>query len=107
MADPDGVGAAGDALSFILQNVRSSSQQSDSDSLQVNPTGITGVPLQIAAPVSIIAAPAPGNAKLSDVLQLSLDHQGMLYVSRPADPLANTLFLNLKNTGSGPLYSGA
>jgi uncharacterized protein (TIGR02145 family) len=102
----DAVWAAGEALSFSLRNVRSSAQQSGSDSLQVNPAGIAGVPLQIAAPLSIIAAPAPGNAKLSEGLQLSLDHQGIVYVSRPADPLANTLFLNLKNTAGGPLYSG-
>ena len=61
-------------------------------------------------PLALSKAPQPGNATLSKVLQISLDSQGSIFVSKregqQSDPLQNSLFLNLKNTGAQPIYTG-
>lgn len=66
-----------------------------------------GTPSQVTAPLAISNPPVPGNGDLTKVLELSLDNQGLIIVSPTGDPLQNTLFLNIKNTGSVPLYSGS
>ena len=61
------------------------------------------LPLSTGAPFAVLAAPTTGNLPLADVLDVSLDDQGSLYVSSPSDPLQNRLFLNFKNVGATPL----
>lgn len=79
--------------------------------LQVDFTGFTGnVPESAQTPLVLSTPPEPGNASLRKVLQISLDSQGSVFVSKQqgelTDPLQNTLFLNIKNTGAIPIYSG-
>ena len=44
--------------------------------------------------------------RCAEVLQVSLDSRGTVYVSTVLDPLANRLFMNVKNIGPEPLYTG-
>jgi uncharacterized protein (TIGR02145 family) len=102
-------GASWDAdhpIAFKIKNVESDDQPTTKQ-VQVNFQNMTGnVPLQVLAPLSLLNPPKHGNASLKDVLQVSLDSQGSVYVSQKGDPLQNTLFLNFKNTGATALYSG-
>ncbi|RYD55866.1 MAG: hypothetical protein EOP60_05740 [Sphingomonadales bacterium] len=93
-------------LAFQITGVLAQGAPTDG-TFQVSFAGIQGTPKQITTPLPLIAQPQPGNASLADVLQVSLDSRGAVYVSGSAyDPLANTLFLNIKNIGSTPLYTG-
>ncbi len=97
---------AGTALAFSIGTALSNASPTSSP-LQINPSNMSGsVPVQLQTQLSLIAAPQPGNPKLTDVLQLSLDDQGTVYVSQTGDPLQNVLTLNVKNVGSAPLYAG-
>ncbi|MBA4045608.1 MAG: hypothetical protein C0471_14485 [Erythrobacter sp.] len=92
-------------LAFDILGVLSSALPTDG-TFQVNIAGIPNAPRQITTPLPLIAQSQQGNPKLSDWLQVSLDNQGTVFVSGAQDPLANTLYLNIKNIGPGPLYTG-
>ncbi|MET3724607.1 FISUMP domain-containing protein [Sphingomonas trueperi] len=92
-------------LAFDIVGVFSSASPADG-TFQVNIANIANAPRQITTPLPLIAQSQQGNPKLSDWLQISLDNQGAIYVSGAQDPLANTLYLNIKNVGPGPLYTG-
>ena len=97
-------------LAFSITSVLSSSSPTTGQ-LQINFKNFKGnVPLQTQTPLSLSQPAKPGNAKLSEVLQIALDSQGTVYVSQQqgdrTDPLQNSLFLNLKNIGDQPIYSG-
>lgn len=96
----------GEAIAFQITNVESDSTPT-ADSVQINFQNMGDAPSQVQTPLTLSNPPKPGNASLRDVLQVSLDSQGSVYVSTKTDPLQNTLFLNFKNTGSVPLYSGS
>ncbi len=98
---------AGTAIAFPIENAKSTAQPT-TDLVQVNPANMTGgsVPSMLTATLSLVDPPQPGNPKLADVLQLSLEDQGTVYVSQTGDPLQNKLFLNVKNLGSDALYVG-
>lgn len=97
----------GHKIDFKITSVQSSGQPG-SDAVQVNFNDMGGnVPVQVQTPLSLSNPPKPGNASLRDVLQVSLDSQGSVYVSTETDPLQNTLFLNLKNIGDTDLYTGS
>jgi uncharacterized protein (TIGR02145 family) len=75
--------------------------------LQINPVGLTGnVPFSLSAPLMLKQPHKPGNASLTDVLQVNLDNQGLVYRSASGDPLTNVLFLNIKNIAAEPIYRG-
>jgi len=96
----------GEKIDFRITRVKSNSQP-NVDSVQINFLRMGGsVPSQVQTPLSLSTPPRPGNASLLDVLQVSLDNQGSIYVSTETDPLQNTLFLNFKNIGTVALYSG-
>ena len=96
----------GQKISFKITGVQTDSQPT-SDSVQIVFQNMAGnVPMQVQEPLSLSKPPKPGNASLLDVLQVSLDSQGSVYVSTENDPLQNTLFLNLKNISTAALYSG-
>ena len=96
----------GQKIAFRITRVKSDSQPTV-DAVQINFLKMGGsVPSQVQTPLSLSNPPRPGNASLLDVLQVSLDSQGSIYVSTDTDPLQNTLFLNFKNIGTIPLYSG-
>jgi uncharacterized protein (TIGR02145 family) len=97
----------GSNLVFTIENATSTGSPTG-DSLQINPSNLRGdVPAQVQTPLNLANPPQPGNAKLSDTLQITLDNQGSVYVSSSVtDPLTNRIFLNLKNTGFTPVYNG-
>lgn len=69
------------------------------------------VPMLVTTPFAILNPAIEGNGDLKKVLQPSLDNNGTVYVSLPGkegilDEFENTLFLNLKNTGTKPLFHG-
>jgi uncharacterized protein (TIGR02145 family) len=98
-----GTWSDGETLTLTLANVTSSGPPG-SDVMIIGPSNIAGnVPLSVQAAFAVAAAPQPGNLSLVDVLQVSVDSQGVVYRSDPLDPLTNTLFLTLKNTGATPL----
>lgn len=102
-----GTWSAGGTIAFDVTGAESDASPT-TDTVQVNLLRMTGsVPPQVTAPLALNDPPQPGNAKLTDVLQLSLDAQGSVFVSQAGDPLRNMLTLNVKNTGSTPLYDGS
>ena len=101
-----GTWADGAPLQFDVTGVLSNAQPT-SDTVQVNFTRMAGdLPPMTTATLSLNSPPQPGNAKLTDVLQVTLDNQGAVFVSAAGDPLQNMLTLNFKNTGANPLYDG-
>lgn len=96
---------AGGELSFVLMLPKPGNAVPTSDRVMVNLV-VGNVPAHCEAPLATVAPPAPGNASLPSTIALSLDNRGVVYVTEAADPLANTLRLNIKNTGSAPLYTG-
>ena len=98
-----GTWSHGETLTLTLANVTSSGPPG-ADFMIVGPSNMAGnVPLSVQAPFAVAAAPQPGNLSLVDVLQVSLDSQGVVYRSDRLDPLTNTLFLTLKNTSATAL----
>lgn len=96
----------GQSISFKITKVKTDSQPT-SNAVEIIFQRMGGnVPRQVQKPLSLSNPPRPGNASLLDVLQVSLDSQGSIYVSTENDPLQNTLFLNFKNSSSAPLYAG-
>lgn len=93
-------------LTFNIANARSNAS-ARMDSLQINPRNMRGVGAQFSKPLSLLKPAQAGNADLASVLQVSLDNRGTVYVSDQFDPLANTLFLNIKNVGKTALYTGS
>lgn len=95
------------SIDFDITNVESNATP-DTQAIQANFTNMTGnVPLQIQTNLTLMNPTVPGNASLADVLQVSLDNQGSIFVSQPNDTLQNSIFLNIKNIAPTPLYAGA
>lgn len=96
----------GQKIAFKISGVKTDSQPT-SNAVEIIFQKMGGnVPRQVQKPLSLIDPPQQGNASLLEVLQVSLDSQGSVYVSTETDPLQNTLFLNFKNIGATALYSG-
>jgi uncharacterized protein (TIGR02145 family) len=102
-----GTWASGQALQFHLAGVTSSGPPG-SGTVTLLPSNLgDDAPLSVEAPLSVANPPRPGNLQLTDVLQVTLDSQGtVLRSASTADPLSNTLYLTLKNTGATPLAAG-
>lgn len=105
----EGTWAAGTSISFPVTGIVSSAA-ADASNVQVNISNIPNTPAEVQTSLTLAVPPTPQNASLSDTLALSLDNQGAVYVSTAngmlSDVLPNALYLNLKNTGTMPLYSG-
>lgn len=102
-----GTWASGNTLTFTLANVTSTGPPA-SGTVTLLPSNLgDDAPLSIDAAISVANPPRPGNLQLTDVLQVTLDSQGSVLRSpSPADPLSNTLYLTLKNTGATALAAG-
>lgn len=100
--------ADGKPFSFDVTGVQTNVQPSQGKgNAQVNAINFPGgVQMQVSAPLNVMNKPVPGNGDLTKTLQLTLDSQGGVLVSPTGDPLQNTIFLNIKNIGDKPLYSG-
>jgi uncharacterized protein (TIGR02145 family) len=101
-----GTWASGQTLTFTLGNVTSSGPPG-SGTVTVEPSNLgDDAPLSVAASLSVANPPKPGNLQLTDVLQVTLDSQGVVLRSTSVDPLSNTLYLTLKNTSAAALAAG-
>lgn len=94
-------------LQCAIGNVKCS-RPSGNDTLQINPNGLRGfnIPAQISATLLLNSAPLPARVNLKDVLRVDTPYGGEIYISTSLDPLTNNLYLELKNTGTVPLYHG-
>ncbi|MFZ6640990.1 hypothetical protein ACO0LL_14680 [Undibacterium sp. TC4M20W] len=99
--------ASNGAVTFSINNILTSNTPA-ADVVQINFNDISGanVPSQVSSPLALVAQPAPGNLNLHDVLSVAPEFGGAVYVSAISNPLTNTLYLNLKNIGSTPLFNG-
>ena len=100
--------ADGTSVEFTIRNVLATGETGTGD-VSINPSNFDGpdVPPQLQAPLDVVSGASGVKPKLADVLQCSLENQGIVYVSASSDdPLSNALVLNLKNTGSTPIYMG-
>ncbi|BBB67808.1 hypothetical protein UNDYM_3555 [Undibacterium sp. YM2] len=95
------------AITFSINNVLTSNPPT-ADVVQINLNDISGtnVPSQVSSALALVAQPAPGNLNLQQVLSVAPEFGGAVYVSAISNPLTNTLYLNLKNIGSTPLFNG-
>ncbi|GAB5446016.1 FISUMP domain-containing protein [Gymnodinialimonas sp.] len=105
-ATQDQIWAKDDTLTFCIDALTSSAKPGMFRVTLLLADFGNDVPSSAFAPLILNAKPQPGDADLSQVLQISLDNRGSVYRSRPGDPLKNTLSLNFKNVGPKPLYSG-
>ncbi len=101
----------GAQISFQITNTNSAATPPQGDIPQINPTGLSGsnIPSQVLAnaPLSLQTPANNNNADLTQILELTLNNNGVIYVSENSNELiANDLVFNLKNTGSQPLYTG-
>ena len=99
--------AEGARLTFTLTGVVAEGT-SGTGKVMIVPSNMTGsVPASLVATLGFMPAPEKGNLRLPDVLQVTLDNQGSVLRSASLDdPLANTLYLTLKNVGATPLATG-
>lgn len=99
------------ALQFKITGVKSAQTQPVANgNLQITFGGLKGsnIPGVLKVPLGLITKPSTGNAKLADFIEVSLDNEGVVYVSpETKDVIENTLFLNIVNTGSDALFSGS
>jgi uncharacterized protein (TIGR02145 family) len=103
----DGTWASGQKLTFTLANVTSSGPPGTGTATLLPSNLGDNAPLSVEAPLAVASPPKPGNLQLTDVLQVTLDSQGSVLRSKSsADPLSNTLYLTLKNTGATALAVG-
>ncbi len=92
-------------LAFEITDVTVARQPTDG-TFQVNSRHMPGAPSMLTQSLPLVKAAKPGNASLAEVLQVALDSRGTVYVSTALDPLANRLFMNVKNIGFEALYTG-
>ncbi|ASU33543.1 FISUMP domain-containing protein [Mucilaginibacter xinganensis] len=76
------------------------------DTIQINLNNLEGINVQasVSQNLSLNNPVVITNKDITTVMQLNLDNQGSVFVSVASDPLNNTIYLNLKNTGTTPLY---
>ncbi|HEX4832098.1 MAG TPA: FISUMP domain-containing protein [Trebonia sp.] len=99
--------AAGQPITFTLAGATSSGPPANGNVSLIPANLGDDAPPIVDAPLSVVTPPRPGNLQLADVLQVTLDSQGaVLRSASAADPLANTLYLTLKNTGAAALADG-
>lgn len=106
-ATQDQIWAKDDTLEFCIDGLTSTAAPATYRVTALLGEFGTGVPSSAFAPLILNAKPQPGDADLSEVLQISLENRGSVYRSEQDDPLKNTLNLNIKNIGPMPLYTGA
>ncbi|MCB9284632.1 MAG: hypothetical protein H6563_11200 [Lewinellaceae bacterium] len=91
-------------LSFTINKINSKGDAGQ-DYVRVSPSGFNYEGDRQL--VILTDPPVESNAKLSDVLNVpTLDQNGAIFISKPNDPLKNTLFLNIKNKMEDPIFKG-
>jgi uncharacterized protein (TIGR02145 family) len=101
----------GQTIGFEIQGAVTT-EADEPDFMQISFNNISGnnVPPSVRSqPLVPAAPPVEGNVDFSpEILQISLDNQGVVFVSPDAgDPLKNTLFLNIKNLTTTALFTGS
>ena len=102
--------SSGDSIAFRLSHAASAAAavKAQYGSVQISFSNCDGVRAPATAPLVLCSPHAAGNASLTDVLELTLDDGGIVYISPDQDDLlANTLTLNIKNKGAAPVYAGS
>ncbi len=100
--------AADASLTLPITGVLTTASPAPNFSWALAPDNMTGnTPSQVNAKLAVTLPPAPGNLKLGDVLQVSLDNQGLVYCRDKSNVLVNQLVLTLKNVGETPLATGS
>lgn len=98
----------GATLTFPVTGAVTTAAPAPAYTIALAPDNLGGnVPAQVNADLAVTLPPIPGNAKLTDVLQLSLDNQGLVYCRSKANVLSNQLVLTLKNIGENPLATAS
>ena len=93
-------------LSFIIANIITEAQPV-SDIMQVNILINEINEVQATSIISIENLPLEVNVSLKEILQVSFENQGRIFVSTNDDPLRNTLYLNIKNTSKENICTGS
>jgi uncharacterized protein (TIGR02145 family) len=102
-----GTWATGQTITFTLTNVTSSAPPGTGTVTLVPSNLGDDAPPGLSDSLTVADPPKPGNLQLTDVLQVTLDSQGTVLRSPSStDPLNNTLYLTLKNTGATSLAAG-
>jgi uncharacterized protein (TIGR02145 family) len=101
-----GTWARGETLVFVVDHVQSDASPA-TDNVYVEPSNMANVQLSVDTPFAVTTPPVEGNLHLADVLQVSLDSQGLIYRSDADDPLASKLLLTIKNVGATALGTDA
>lgn len=98
--------AKGTNLTFTINNALSNAAATMQD-LVIAINNITGdnIPAQPGKSLALNQPVVPGNADITQVIDVSLDNQGSIFISVAQDPLSNTLTLNFKNKTNNPLYN--
>jgi uncharacterized protein (TIGR02145 family) len=99
-----GTWASGETITFPIAGAKSHAKPANGTVL-IGPSNMHGdVSLSLEAPLVLADEPAPGNLPLTGVLEIALDSQGVVYRSPTKDdPVVNTLYLTIKNTGATAL----
>jgi uncharacterized protein (TIGR02145 family) len=97
----NGTWAKDETITFPIAGAVSTAKPGNA-TVVIGPSGMDGnVPASIEAALVLADEPQPGNLSLSGVLSIALDAQGIVYRSPSADdPVINTLYLTIKNTGA-------
>jgi len=102
-----GTWASGQTITFTLTGVTSTAPPGTGNVMMLPVNLGDDAPPGLSDSLTVADPPKPGNLQLTDVLQVTLDSQGTVLRSPSStDPLNNTLYLTLKNTGATPLAAG-
>jgi uncharacterized protein (TIGR02145 family) len=103
-----GTWADGEKITFPIAGAKSHAKPTNGTVL-IGPSNMQGdVALGLEAPLVLADAPVAGNLSLPGVLEIALDSRGVVYRSPSKnDPVVNTLYLTIKNTGATALGTEA
>ncbi len=96
-------------LQFTIKGAQTNDKAAPED-IAVNFVNMAGDNIPGSQHVTLTPAmpPVDGKADLRKLLDISLDNQGVVFVSPGyTDKLANKLFLNIKNKSGSPLFTGS
>jgi uncharacterized protein (TIGR02145 family) len=100
---------SGTVLKFTIKGAQTTTM-ADPDAIAVNFYNMAGdnIPFGQQVTLTPAAPPVHGKVDLAPLLDISLDNQGIVFVSPDYDdPLSNTLYLNIKNKSADKLFTGS
>ena len=100
----------GQAFTFKMENVTSDSQLPATGDVQVSPQNFTGGTLStdVSQELALKSPPSPPGTPCDITSYIGVQLQdSTVYTSVKSDPLANTLFLEIRNLTDDSIYNGA